>query len=195
MSMFYLVLALLFSLIIALVAIDNGENVTVNYLFGQARISLIVLILGSASAGVLTMGFFSLFRGIRTHLNFRETRRNQEELQHRLELLEEEKNRLEAELGRWQGVLFAPKSGRETRENLKKKAVNTAETIKDTVKKKVETVKDSAAHAAQEVSNVIKDIHGKTEGVKKDIKDGCHEITQDIHKTAENTSNDLKSVK
>ncbi|MHB8064398.1 MAG: YtxH domain-containing protein [Ruminiclostridium sp.] len=94
------------------------------------------------------------------------------------------------------GILFAPKSGKETRENLKKKAVNTVGTIKDTVEKKAEAVKDSAAHAAQEVSGVIKDVHGKTEGIKKDIKNGYHEITQDIHKTAENISKEIdKSVK
>jgi len=90
------------------------------------------------------------------------------------------------------GILCAPKSGKETREDLKKKAISTVETIQ----KKVETMKDSAAHAAQEVSNVIKDVHGKTEDVKNDIKDGYHEIEQDIHKTAENISNELnKSVK
>jgi len=94
------------------------------------------------------------------------------------------------------GILFAPKSGKETREDLKKKAVNTVGTIKEIVQKKLGTVKDSAAHAAQEVCNVIKDVHGKTEGVKNDVKDGCHEITQDIHKTAENISNELnKPVK
>jgi gas vesicle protein len=93
------------------------------------------------------------------------------------------------------GILFAPKSGKETREDLKKKSLNIVETIKGTVQKKAETVKDSAAHAAQEVCNVIKDVHGKTEGIKKEIKDGYHEITQDIHKTAENISNELnKSV-
>jgi lipopolysaccharide assembly protein A len=98
--MFYLVLALLFSLLIAVVAMGNGEIVTVHYLFGQARLSLIVLILGSACAGALTMGFFSIFRSIRTHLKFRDEHRNQEELQRRLELVEDEKNKLEAELGR-----------------------------------------------------------------------------------------------
>ena len=100
MSMLYLVLALLFSLLIAVVAIVNGELVTVNYLFGQARLSLIVLILGSACAGALTLGFFSLFRSIRTHLEFKEEHRNQEGLQRRLELMEAEKNKLEIELGR-----------------------------------------------------------------------------------------------
>ncbi len=100
MSMFYLVVALLFSLLIAVMAMVNSEIVTVHYLFGQARVSLIVLILGSACAGALTLGFFGLYRSIRTHLKLREEHRNQEELQRRLKLLEEEKNVLEIELGR-----------------------------------------------------------------------------------------------
>lgn len=102
MSMFYLLLALMFSLLIAVVATVNVESITVNYLFGQAQLSLMVLILGSASLGALTMGFFCVFRSIRTHLKFREEHRNQEELQNRLKLLEEEKYKLEAELGKRQ---------------------------------------------------------------------------------------------
>ncbi len=117
MSMLYLVLALLFSLLIAVVAMVNSESVTVNYLIGQVRLSLIVLILGSACAGALTLGFFSLFRSIRTHLKFRKEHRNQEELQRRLELLEEEKNKLEAELGRRQleheAAVLKERSGKE----------------------------------------------------------------------------------
>ena len=102
MSMFYLVLALLFSLLIAVVAMANSVNVTVYYLFGHAQLSLPVLVLGSACAGALAMGFFGLFRGIRTHLRFREARRDQVDLQHRVDFLEKEKNRLEAEVGRLQ---------------------------------------------------------------------------------------------
>ncbi|HWP96648.1 MAG TPA: YtxH domain-containing protein [Syntrophomonadaceae bacterium] len=94
------------------------------------------------------------------------------------------------------GILFAPKSGKETREDLKNGAVNTVGTIKDAVQKKAETVKDSATHTAQEVCNVIKDVHEKTDGIKKHIKEGCHDITQDINKTSEDISNELdKSVK
>ncbi len=102
MSMLYLVFALLFSLLIAVAAMGNSEIVTVNYLFGQADLSLIVLILGSASAGALTLGSFSLFRGIQTHLQFREARQKQTELQKRVEFLEEERSRLEIEVGRLQ---------------------------------------------------------------------------------------------
>jgi uncharacterized integral membrane protein len=102
MSTLYLLLALLFGLFTAVVAMANSEIVSVNYLFGHVRLSLVALILGSACAGALTVGSFSLFRSIQTHLKFRETHRNQDELQRRLELMEKDKMRLEAEVGRRQ---------------------------------------------------------------------------------------------
>ena len=66
MGSFYLILGLVFSLIIAIVALANTESVTVSYIFGRAEVSLILLILGSAFIGVLVMGLFSLFRSIRS---------------------------------------------------------------------------------------------------------------------------------
>ena len=59
------------------------------------------------------------------------------------------------------GILLAPKSGKETREDMKKKAVETVETIKDTVQKKVDSVKESATQVVQDVNNVIHGVHGK----------------------------------
>jgi len=73
------------------------------------------------------------------------------------------------------GIIFAPKSGKATRADLKNIAANILENIKDTVQMKAETVKDCAANAAQEAGNGIKDVKGKTEGVKKHLKDGHHE--------------------
>ena len=119
MAMLYLVFAFLFSLFIAVVAMANGEIVTVNYLFGQADLSLIVLILGSATAGALALGSFSLYRGIQTHLQFREARQKQAELQQRVEFLEGERTRLEAEVGRRQmepEVLAALEHAEETQQ-------------------------------------------------------------------------------
>lgn len=81
------------------------------------------------------------------------------------------------------GVLFAPKSGRETRENMKIKAANTVETIKDTIQKKAEIMKESADHAAQGISNVIKDIHVKAEGLKEDIHTKKEKISNEIIKS------------
>ena len=118
MSMLYLVLALLFSLLIAVVAMVNSEVVTINYLLGQANVSLIVLILASASAGALTVGSLSLFSGIQSQLNFRSLRHQQTELQNRVECLEKEKTRLEAELGRQQSERETVTEDKNTEESL-----------------------------------------------------------------------------
>jgi len=99
-SSFYLILALVFSLIIAIMAIANTEPVTVNYIFGKASVSLIILILGSAFAGALVMGMISLFRTIRAALTFRQVRHEKEALEKQIKELEEEKIFLQAELNK-----------------------------------------------------------------------------------------------
>ncbi len=105
MSSIYLIIALVFSMIIAIAAIANTEPVTVNYIFGQASVSLIILILGSAFAGALVMGMISLFRSIRAALAFRQARHEKEALEKQIKELEEEKIFLQAELNK---ALSAP---------------------------------------------------------------------------------------
>ncbi len=100
MGSFYLILGLVFSLIIAIIALANTEQVTVSYIFGRAEMPLILLILGSAFVGALVMGFFALFRGIRNAFAFREMRSRQEKLEKQVKALEEEKVFLEAELNK-----------------------------------------------------------------------------------------------
>ncbi len=100
MGSFYLIMGLVFSLIIAIMALANNETVTVSYIFGRAEVSLILLILGSAFVGALTMGLFALFRSIRTAFSFREMRQKEEALQKKVKDLEEEKVFLEAELNK-----------------------------------------------------------------------------------------------
>lgn len=108
MSSFYLILALVFSLIIAIVAVANTEPVTVNYLFGRANISLIILILGSAFTGALVMGLISIFRSIRSALAFRQVKHEKQALQKQVKELEEEKVFLEAELNKALSVPVEP---------------------------------------------------------------------------------------
>ncbi|GEM_PF-815788 len=100
MGSLYLILALVFSLLIALLAIANTEPVTLNYIFGKTNLPLIILILGSAFAGALAMGLFSLFRGISNALVFRQARHEKEALQKKVKDLEEQKLFLEAELNK-----------------------------------------------------------------------------------------------
>ena len=100
MASFYLVLGLIFSLLIAIIALANNDIVTVSYIFGRVQVSLILLILGSAVTGALAMGLFSIFRSIRNAFAFRELRNQQVVLQEKVKELEEEKIFLLAELNR-----------------------------------------------------------------------------------------------
>ncbi len=99
MGSIFLILALLFSLLIAIIALANNDPVSVNYLLGRSEIPLILLILGSAISGAVAMGLFSIFRGIRTALKFREERRRYEEVSARAKALEQEKSALQIEPG------------------------------------------------------------------------------------------------
>jgi lipopolysaccharide assembly protein A len=57
-----LLVAILFALIIALFSVFNVDPVTVNYLFGEARWPLILVILGSVLMGGLMVGSIGLVR-------------------------------------------------------------------------------------------------------------------------------------
>ncbi len=100
MGSFYLILALVFSLIIAIFALANTESVTVSYIFGRAEVQLILLILGSAIVGAMVVGLFSFFRSIRSAFAFRQMRHKQETLEKKVRELEEEKVFLKAELNK-----------------------------------------------------------------------------------------------
>ncbi|KIY21123.1 MULTISPECIES: LapA family protein [Mesobacillus] len=57
-----LLLGLAFALIVAVFAVINVDSVTVNYLFGQAKWPLILIILGSVLMGGIIVGSVGLFR-------------------------------------------------------------------------------------------------------------------------------------
>jgi len=98
MRMIFLMLAVLFGLIIAGVAMINNEVVTVNYFFGQVSLTLFMLILGSAFAGALFMGSLGIFRGINNYMSSQGDRGLKKELQNRVKTLEDEKKKMEDEL-------------------------------------------------------------------------------------------------
>lgn len=57
-----ILIGLIFAIIIAIFAIVNVEDVPVNYMFGEARWPLILVILGSALIGALISACFSIFK-------------------------------------------------------------------------------------------------------------------------------------
>lgn len=131
MGSFYLIMALVFSLLIAIVALANNEVVTVSYIFGRASVSLILLILGSAFVGALAMGLFSLFRSIRTALAFRQLRHQQEALQQQVKALEEEKLFLRAELNKHISVPEPEDSGQEPEDSGQEREESTEAVMQD----------------------------------------------------------------
>ncbi len=102
MRMLLLLLALLFGVIIAVVAMINNEVVTVNYLFGQVSLTLFMLILGSAFAGAMFMGSLGIFRSIQNYMNSQGERGHRKDLLNRVKHLENEKKKLENELKKQQ---------------------------------------------------------------------------------------------
>lgn len=60
-----LFLALVFALLVAIFSLSNVEEVPVNFLFMEARIPLIILILSSALAGATIVGLYGIFRQYR----------------------------------------------------------------------------------------------------------------------------------
>lgn len=79
-----LILALLFALIVAVLAVVNVEAVQIDYVFGTSELPLILIILGSALLGGLIVGSIGLFR------NFM--------LQRKIKALTKEKTKLEEKL-------------------------------------------------------------------------------------------------
>ena len=85
------------------------------------------------------------------------------------------------------GILFAPKSGRETRENIKTVYDEISERIsaelsqmKDVSKETYDRVVNSAVSAFQETKKITTQ---EAEAIKKDLKDGYVRI-KDIHQKA-----------
>ena len=58
----FIILALFFSLLVAIFAIQNAVVVTVSFLFWESEISLVFVILGSVAVGALIVTILGLFR-------------------------------------------------------------------------------------------------------------------------------------
>ena len=90
MLQFGVVVALLFSLLIAIFAIANNQPITINFLYGKAEVSAIVVILGSAIAGAVVMGILNLVRNVKQGLKIRNLKQERKKLEDQLQKLEED---------------------------------------------------------------------------------------------------------
>ncbi len=93
------ILALLFALIVAIFAIQNAQPVTVDFMFNQFQISLALVVLVSAFAGAIILGFLGIFRQVKAGFKIREmnskTKKLEEQLKDTEGKLTEAKEKLE----------------------------------------------------------------------------------------------------
>jgi len=87
---FYLVSALVFSLLVAIFAVQNTDIVTIRFLTFQSSVSLVLVILGSAAIGALALFFLSLFRQVGNWMLIRQLTHQKQELEKQVMRLEEE---------------------------------------------------------------------------------------------------------
>ncbi len=91
----YLISALLFSLIVAVFAVQNTETVIVKFLTFQFPISLVLVILGSAVIGALTLYFLSLFSKVSSWMKIRQLNQHKKQLEQQIQELEQKLSGIE----------------------------------------------------------------------------------------------------
>jgi len=91
-SQFSVIAALIFSIIIAVFALANSQTVLINYLYGKAEVSAIVIILCAAVSGAFAMFLFSFVRQIKASLQLRGLRNDIKILEERVRELEKERD-------------------------------------------------------------------------------------------------------
>ncbi len=92
MSQFSVIAALIFSIIIAVFALANSQTIFINYLYGKAEVSAIVVILCAAVSGAFAMFLFSIVRQIKASLRLRGLRNDIKILEERVRELEKERD-------------------------------------------------------------------------------------------------------
>ncbi len=81
------ILALLFAMVVAIFALLNAQPVTVDFIFNEFQISLALVILVSAFAGAVILGFLGIFRQVKESFKSRE-------MNARIKKLEEQLNEM-----------------------------------------------------------------------------------------------------
>lgn len=157
MRTIFIVLMVLLAIAVFAVAIANQEQVTVDYLFGQAELTLFALILGSVLAGVLIMVFFGIYRSIHNYVKAGSERALKKELQQRVKFLESENKRLEQELDKLQ----------KERENAAEKAKEELEAEK---RKLEEELNRQRKEREEEAAKEQAELEAEKERLKEELK-------------------------
>ncbi len=99
------IFALFFALIVAVFAILNAQPVTVDLVFNEFQISLALIILVSAFAGAIILGFLGLFQKIKGGLKAREMHLKNKKLEEQLKDTEGKLTEAEGKLTEAEGRL------------------------------------------------------------------------------------------
>lgn len=100
---FWFILSLIFAVLIALFAVLNSDEVTLNLVITTLSTRQSVIILASAAIGAIIASFIGMFRALKSSLKIRDLNNQIKELQQNLEKLKtenealSEKNNMETE--------------------------------------------------------------------------------------------------
>ncbi len=108
MSQFGVILALIFSLVIAIFALANNQLIIVNYLYGKTEISAVIVILGAAILGAFVMFLLNMFKQIKTSFHMRSLQSELGESRSQIDELKSERDALLVQLGQLQDSFVNP---------------------------------------------------------------------------------------
>ncbi|MCR4442056.1 MAG: lipopolysaccharide assembly protein LapA domain-containing protein [Peptococcaceae bacterium] len=91
---FYLISALVFSLLVAIFAVQNTEVVVIKFITWSFSVSLVLVLLGAAAAGALVLYFLGLFKRVDAWMKIRQLSHDKAEFEKKAKKLEEELERL-----------------------------------------------------------------------------------------------------
>lgn len=91
------------------------------------------------------------------------------------------------------GILLAPKSGKETRDEIKKDALKVKVAVEKEVKETTEKVKAEATKIKGEAAKTADEVYGKAKVVAKDVTTKVKEIKGHFEEAAEDTKKTLSA--
>lgn len=95
----YLIVALIFSLVVAIFAVQNTAMAEINFLTWSFDVPLVLVILGAAAAGALVLYLFGLFKQVGYWMKMRQLNHNKAELEKQVKKLEEQLNSCKEQAG------------------------------------------------------------------------------------------------
>ena len=110
MSQFGVILALIFSLVIAIFALANNQPIIVNYLYGKTEISAVIVILGAAILGAFVIFLLNMFKQIKTGFQIRSLQSELKESRSQLSELKNERDDLLMQIGQLQNTPDTPEA-------------------------------------------------------------------------------------